>query len=272
MKTFILCMGAQKSGTTWLYSQLSQLPNFQPGLNKEYHVLSSIHLKECSHIRNNIFERSDTNELDNARVKFIKNIFSYYDHFSNLLTDEKNLTGDFTPAYSGLSSTVLSNIKNHFDARGVQVKVIFLMREPVTRLESNLRMLRRDWGVNKDLKTSLDYMYSHINQPEDFMRSNYKSIVNNIDSVFDKNDIYYGFYETMFNANETNKILDFLNITDFSLDTKVYVNKSERGSFLYERKDVEYFREQYEDRYEFVKNRFGFDTTLWDERLEQLIQ
>ena len=115
-------------------------------------------------------------------------------------------------------------------------------------------------------------MYSHINQPEDFMRSNYKSIVNNIDSVFDKNDIYYGFYETMFNANETNKILDFLNITDFSLDTKVYVNKSERGSFLYERKDVEYFREQYEDRYEFVKNRFSFDTTLWDERLEQLIQ
>lgn len=264
-------MGAQKSGTTWLYSQLSQLPNFQPGLNKEYHVLSSLHLKECSHIKKNIFEKSETNELDKHRVSFINDIFSYYDHFSDLLTEEKNLTGDFTPAYSGLPEKVLSNIKNHFNARGVRVKVIFLMREPVTRLESNLRMLRRDWNVHKDLKSSLDYMYTHINQPEDCMRSNYKYTVDNIDSVFDKNDIYYGFYETMFNQTETNKILDFLDVKKYNLDTDVYVNKSEWGSFLYERKDIEYFREQYEDRYEFVRNRFDFDTTLWDEKLEKLI-
>lgn len=265
-------MGAQKSGTTWLYSQLSQLQNFQPGLNKEYHVLSSLHLNECLHIKNNIIERSKTNELDKHRLSFINDIFSYYDHFSNLFTEEKNLTGDFTPAYSGLPEKVLSNIKNHFNARGIQVKVIFLMREPVTRLESNLRMLRRDWGVNKDLESSLDYMYSHINQPEDYMRSNYRYTVSNIDSVFDENDVYYGFYETMFTSQETCKILDFLGIKNFNLDTTTYVNKSERGPFLYERKDIEYFREQYIDRYEFVRNRFNFDTTLWDKKLEKLIR
>lgn len=37
-RTFVLGIGAQKAGTTWLYKQLAQCPGFATGLEKEYHI------------------------------------------------------------------------------------------------------------------------------------------------------------------------------------------------------------------------------------------
>ena len=42
MKTFILGVGAQKCGTTWLYEQLKADKVVNMGFRKEYHVLDSI--------------------------------------------------------------------------------------------------------------------------------------------------------------------------------------------------------------------------------------
>jgi hypothetical protein len=41
-KTFILGVGAQKGGTTWLHRQLNKNKNIDLGFRKEYHIFDAI--------------------------------------------------------------------------------------------------------------------------------------------------------------------------------------------------------------------------------------
>ena len=43
-KTFLLGVGCQKGGTTWLYDYLATSPQFKHGHRKEYHVFDAIDL------------------------------------------------------------------------------------------------------------------------------------------------------------------------------------------------------------------------------------
>ena len=47
MRTFVLGLGAQKSGTTWVYSQISSLTGFKKPYAKEMHIFDAIHIDEC---------------------------------------------------------------------------------------------------------------------------------------------------------------------------------------------------------------------------------
>jgi hypothetical protein len=44
-KTFLLGVGCQKGGTTWLYRYLTRSPQFVPGYRKEYHLFDSLYLE-----------------------------------------------------------------------------------------------------------------------------------------------------------------------------------------------------------------------------------
>lgn len=41
-KTFVLGLGHQKCGTTWLYHYLSQSRRFKGGIKKEYHIWDAL--------------------------------------------------------------------------------------------------------------------------------------------------------------------------------------------------------------------------------------
>lgn len=43
-KTFLLGVGAQKAGTTWLYDYLNDHPQTDMGLYKEYHLFDNLHV------------------------------------------------------------------------------------------------------------------------------------------------------------------------------------------------------------------------------------
>ena len=63
-------------------------------------------------------------------LEFMDNPVAYYDYFTNLLdTSKAYITADFSPSYSALSITTLSEIKSEFSHRGIRVFPIFLMRE-----------------------------------------------------------------------------------------------------------------------------------------------
>jgi hypothetical protein len=50
-KLFVLGLGAQQAGTTWVWKYLSQMNGADFGFAKEYHVFDTIHLPECSYFR-----------------------------------------------------------------------------------------------------------------------------------------------------------------------------------------------------------------------------
>lgn len=46
---FLLGVGTQKSGTSWLYTQLQKSPETNMGLLKEYHIWDALFIDHFSH-------------------------------------------------------------------------------------------------------------------------------------------------------------------------------------------------------------------------------
>ena len=69
----------------------------------------------------------------------------YFDHFDYIHTRDKNIThvSDITPDYALLPTQVFYFIKKGLEQKGFNVKVVFLMRDPVERAWSQLRMINR---------------------------------------------------------------------------------------------------------------------------------
>ncbi len=47
MKTFILGVGAQKAGSTWLFRYLNKLPGAIRPFYKEFHIWNALEIPEC---------------------------------------------------------------------------------------------------------------------------------------------------------------------------------------------------------------------------------
>jgi len=50
-KTFLLGVGAQRSGTRWIYSYLRNSPGAAFGSGKEWHVWDALTIEELAHFR-----------------------------------------------------------------------------------------------------------------------------------------------------------------------------------------------------------------------------
>lgn len=282
MRTFILGVGAQKSGTTWLFKQLIKSKDFCKGFSKEYHLFDSLHLDHCGNstqhisrrIKNYPFQEGD--DFIEKHKKIMLNFYAdknkYYDYFDSILTTDDSFSSDITPSYSGLSSQVLEEIKRGFHKRNIDVKVVFLMREPITRLESSLKMgLKRDKPLRKVANSEMaQKMYKMINSHVDRTRSNYAYTCGQIDQVFAPNEIFYGFYETLFTQTEINRLSSFLNLNARYFDAQNIVNSTAKP-FKYSSNDMNHFKEMVNDRYQFVSERFDFDLSKWDEARSKLV-
>ncbi|MCG6904208.1 MAG: sulfotransferase [Rhodobacter sp.] len=223
MKTFVLGVGAQKSGTTWLRDYLAKQPNADFGALQEYHIWDiatlpppNIHAdrllaKVRTQIDGGLPAIKDSRAL--MRLNFIANPESYFDYFTTLLGKPGiDLTGDITPSYSRLPSEVLRRIFDGFAARAVQVRPIFLMRDPVYRLRSAVRMRLRKTDMPASPDAELDMMNElHLGRL-DLARSNYHDTVMALDAAFGPKQVFYAFYEEFFAESSIQRLRRFLNL------------------------------------------------------------
>lgn len=125
------------------------------------------------------------------------------------------MTGDLTPAYAGLPSHVLAQIRDGFAARGIAVKVIFLMRDPVSRCLSAARMYRRLGrsieGYDARLPESMA-LDAFLASPDTALRTRYDRTDRRLRAVFSDAMVYVGLYETMFREDELRRLGDFCNV------------------------------------------------------------
>lgn len=184
MKTFLLGVGAQKAGTTWLHDYLSHSPQADLGFTKEYHVFDSLTLPGSTKFRK-LITRQAIKDLEDphsigtprpsvTRAAFLYDQEIYFDYFAGLLKrDGIRLTGDITPSYSGLSEETLLRIRDGFAARGIAVKPVFLMRDPVDRLQSMVRMGFRERKITPDYDQEVRMMRRRMRAPGAQVRSDY---------------------------------------------------------------------------------------------------
>jgi len=273
--TFILGVGAQKAGTTWLYQYLKLSPHFNPGLMKEYHIWDALFIDSCRKYLvkdnreprfNNIdlspIEISHRKEISTLRGLIQADSIPYEQYFAELMNGEFNSTGDVTPAYAGLQAHTYAQIKNRLESADFKVKVVFLMRDPVERCMSAIRMQIRK-RQNGEVAERLKVAY----RSEGFiLRTNYHRTILGLEKVFEPKDIYYGIYEEMFSIVNIEKLSQFCGVpTNLATGSEMVNAGNDRAPIDFElAKEISDF---YSDVYDFCGNRFPQTKLLWKSHL-----
>lgn len=217
-RTFLLGLGAQKAGTAWMHRYLESSPQCDPGFRKEYHVWDAVDLPSGHVVRARIEKQGGD------RARFLTDADAYFDYFSGLLTGAARLTADITPAYAGLSVDRLTGIRSSFEQRGVRAVSVYLMRDPVERVWSAVRMDARRRGIDH-AGAAENRLKKVVDGDQYARRTRYDAAIATIDAAFGA-DAFYGFYETLFDRSTLADLCAFLGIDFHEPDFGREVNVS----------------------------------------------
>lgn len=214
--TFVLGAGAQKAGTTWLHAYLSHFDDVDFGPIKEYHVWDGLSVPEfvefdarsvaigprrrLRHLWRGLKGLSQEDIFLRRRLQSRPD--RYFDFFAGLLAqDGIRLTGDITPAYCALPVDTLRLIRDGFARRGIRTRAVFLMRDPVERCLSAVRMYKRGGRSRQGVDVSLpddDMLLRYVETDQARLRTDYPATLDRLEAVFGPEDLLIGFYESMF--------------------------------------------------------------------------
>ncbi|MGA8258415.1 MAG: sulfotransferase [Nocardioides sp.] len=225
-ETFVLGLGAQKAGTTWLSHFLNSSPQFDRGYRKEYHVFDTLDLPEHGRrmrrrnlrLAREALDAAEAGEPADAdvvhRMAMTLDPAYYFDYFAGLLRRPGiDATGDLTPNYALLSAERVASIRAGFAERGVRTVAVFLMRDPVERVWSHVRM-RHDREPSRFAARDLtDELREHHAEPNYADVTRYEATLDTIEAVFAPDEVYVGLYEHLFNdAGPARAICDLVGI------------------------------------------------------------
>jgi hypothetical protein len=259
-KIFLLGVGAQKAGTSWLYEYLKSKHNTNLGLMKEYHIWDAAYIQDCKKKFSAKLQFPLPSVTTSIRWLMQKSDWFYFRYFKFLLDlPGVELSSDITPAYAGLNRKVFSIIKDNFNKIGVITKVVFLMRDPAERCLSAAAM-SKNMGL---LPANIDNNYFNkifMSHAVEF-RTRYEKTIAELESVFSPESIYYGIYEEMFEPENIIRISEFLGVgTDINFRNEI-VNASPKLSL--DEQIRSNIAVHYRETYEFAATRFPQIKNLW---------
>lgn len=277
IKNLFLCVGAQKSGTTWLHSVLKNHPDiFFPHV-KEVHYFDTIYngsillsarkverIKKI--IENNKFalEKYFTDLSQGLPVDSgIKNLLSpvndqwYLDLFRK---NKKKYAADFSPEYALLPSEGFKCVKKLSENR----KIIFLMRDPVSRSKSAIQYFFQMKGDNDNI--SEEEIWNVVNKGFAVNMSKYQNTIKILKEEFSDNELLFMFFENIMENKQKaiNKICDFLEIEHKTVnlnELEEKVNESKKIDFPKNLDD--FLLENLVDTYKFVSSEFCEIPSKW---------
>ncbi len=206
-----LGIGAQKSGTTWLYENLNAISEFDLLPLKELHYFDrseqypSPNLLSKTYVWQRVFNlRYSYSALKTIYINikegsfqkagfFIKWYFSNYDDswYLSLFKNQKGYTGEISPSYSILNQGDIRRIKELIP----EVKLVLMLRNPIHRAWSHYRFIRELQG--KPSIGGIDEIKEFMDSPGQTLRSAYKRVIENYTSVFSSKQLLIGFYDAI---------------------------------------------------------------------------
>lgn len=275
MTNFLLGIGAQKCGTTWLHQQLCSSRFFSSGFCKEYHIFDSLYLDHCKHFREDLrtnlaslLASSAHGESDPRfiqylkRALFLESLDEYFEYFLSLTRRDRKLhcVGELTPAYSMLSEDQFDHIRNLIRDHGFAPRVIFIMRDPLERLCSQIRMEIERGAILTcaDSEMMDKTVLACCQNPEFDLRTRYELTVKAVDASFQESEVLYLFFEELFRAESMSSIGSFLDLDDLQLVSQARVFPS-GSNFTISDQAKEEVRAHFAGTYTFIAERFGDD-------------
>ena len=273
MTTFLLCIGCQKGGTTWLSEYLRGFPEVRLGIRKEMHVLDvhfvpvnrTWHKDRIARRMEQLARAGSSGDLT-VKARLEAEIAGYreaqalapdldaYARYFRARADQDpgvRLVADLTPDYALLGPRDWAEVRDALERHGFAPKILFLMRDPVSRLESMWRMIARDdsgkslrganlWtratrkalararhvAARLGLQDSSGKFLAFALTPPNLQRSRFETTIAAVESVFPPEDIHYGFYETLFTPEAMTRVMDFLGLPLRPADFEARVNAS----------------------------------------------
>jgi hypothetical protein len=229
---FLLGKGGQKCGTTWIYSQLMRQPWFAHGDRKEYRV----------------FDQANPNLEVYAKT--------FRQHLEQ--QPDTNVCADITPAYALLEAKDLKRLRVALETQHFQVRALFVMRDPLERIWSQVRMHRA-----KGVAVGQDPYPSDQQGIEDMFRrryvakrTRYSFTVRKLEQVFHPKDLQLIIYEQMFNEDFSIRLGTWLGkpFEPLQLKEKIHSTpKREELNAAIQSEVVHY----YGDVYQWGEERFG---------------
>jgi hypothetical protein len=221
----VLGVGAQKAGTTWLHNYLQERPDSDMGMVKEYHVLdvrftpaiTGYAAKRAQAMRGLSWlhrflpaaKQAPAWRLHQMDCQFDR----YFDYFEGLLQKPGvRLTGDITPSYSALPVEALEQVKQGFAARGIAVKVVFLMRDPAERTVSATRRNLEKYPEQCPPGDLVEVMKAMCRTDEYEARARYEQTLDRLEQVFAPEDTFLCLYEDLFTPASIERLCTCLGV------------------------------------------------------------
>lgn len=268
----LLCVGAQKAGTSWLHKVLAKSPEIEFSRHKEVHYFD-MRAGLNNQLPNRIIQGT-AQQFGYSRDKFLQRLAvdekTAVESVKSVLDDEwycaqfrrgGTYCADFTPEYAMLGMADFEEMARI--AR--KIKVIFIMRDPVERSLSAFRYYHQNRGI--DTRSMSDRKVLKLLKSRLFAgRSDYPSVVEKLSRCFAGENVHYLFYEEVMRDKETALlgICNFLDIPAIELPQKTLnarVNTTEPQVFsetIYKKLGA-----YYADDKRVLKERFGELPSEW---------
>lgn len=287
---FLLGLGAQKAGTTWMFGYLRQHPECAMGTIKEHAVLSTLvkaekpggrFKKKISQVETLLAavrkESAEGKVAPTTRRRLLDRMATlgaefdadwYFDYFRRLCDamPDCRLVGDITPAYAWLDAGELKAARKMLERRGYDARVVFLMRDPVERCYSALRMqdrIAREAGRTPARPAAARFV-EDATSPWCATRTRYERTIAAIDGAFAPDQVHLAFYEEFISRPGADALCDFLGISRHPPDLDHRPNASPSPAAL-TAGQIAQVRAFYNDTYRYCADRFGTEKIrrLW---------
>jgi len=232
--TVAIGLGATKAGTSWLYRYLCDHPECHFRGPKELHFFDTQKLGtrdqalehldvDIATVRTRLDEgwegqarrRAYLAELEEWRSVLADEAADTGRYMDFLKKDagEARVLGDMTPAYGQLSETGLGQILKSVPG----ARFIFLMRDPVERLWSNIRMVagRQARDPERRAEVAKRIARNYVREGDAMLeaRSDYAGMLGRMQAAIPADQLFVGFYERLFSATTLERICAFLGLT-----------------------------------------------------------
>ncbi|SIO27927.1 Sulfotransferase family protein [Rhodovulum sp. ES.010] len=230
--TLLFGLGATKAGTSWLYRYLEAHPECHLRAIKELHYFDALEAGRLHRARDEIDRAraalaarpvpADRVRAE-ARARRLKDMADWsaalargdeaaYLDYLGAGRGERRLVADITPAYALLPAARLRLMA----AMASDVRFVYLLRDPVARLWSHVRMIaHRRAAPGEALGPRARRILARVlkgGEAHIAARGDYRAVLSRLWDAIDPSRLFLGFYEELFSQSAVDRLCGFLGV------------------------------------------------------------
>ena len=229
-------IGAQKCGTTWLYDYFEGHPAVTTGPTKEYSYFTYLYPRHSrgatgplafGALRRWVAGASQLRRSGQVKGKLRALVYALrnpYAHKATLRGTDPNVRafGEISPNSAFLGRDAFAAMR----AMHPQTRFIFILRDPIDRLWSQVRMFRTRRGGQGILQDA-DALIRLSDRQDYIERSKYSRTLDELEAAVPEADRLILFYEDLFTQDRLDSICDFLGVARRDADLTRAVHKGQ---------------------------------------------